>query len=178
MLVFFGFFTFLLGAFLSCYFQIYYSLGKVYYYWALLVKYARKEREFFLILLPKNSEDYQIIVHQQHWLKKVSNINKKHFRSSGEELVSFFISIEEKLNEIAQKIFQNDQLLEFSIEERQDVISALESFWATKNLFEFQLHNYNNVSQRYFLIQKKKTCSWLFILLRYPSIPLDFPSFY
>ncbi len=178
MLIILGFFTFFLGAFLSCYFQIYYSLGKVYYYWKLLIKYAIKERNFILVLLSQISEDYKIVIQQQNWLEEISNITRKQFCSSGEELLGLFIQKEEQLNVLTQRILQDEQLMEFGVKEKKDAISALENFWAAKNLFEFHSSNYNVASEKYLFTQRKKICLWLFILLSYPNCPTKIPSFY
>lgn len=178
MLVVLGFFTFFLGAFFSCYFQIYCSLGRVYYYWKVLVEYALKEREFLVIFLANMSAEHQIIDQQKSWLSNVVNVDRKHFCSSGEELMSLFIAMEEELNDITLKVLQDDNPIKLDMNDKEYMIAALEKFWAAKNLFEFQSHNYNNVVQRYFSTQRKKTCCWLSSLLSYPKFPIKIPSFY
>lgn len=178
MLVMLCFFTFFLGAFFSCYFQVYCSLGRVYYYWKVLVEYALKERESLVIFLAHISTEYQIIEQQKNWLSNVINVDRKHFCSSGEELMRLFIFMEEELNRITMKVLQDDDLIKLAIKDKDRMIDALEKFWAAKNLFEFQAHNYNNVVQRYFLTQRKRTCCWLNSLLSYPNFPIKIPSFY
>ncbi|SPN73977.1 hypothetical protein C10C_0835 [Chlamydia serpentis] len=158
----------LLGSCLGAYCQLYYSVKSIVCSWDVLMIHALEKR-YALISLAHliGEEDFQS-KREIDFLLKCDKMPWRSFLKNSHDILPTFKEMEDLLPERLQ-IFLKD--LE-NIQSEDQVIFYIENFWASKNLFDFEIFAYEQAVEKYVKLRQRMSLRLACSLFRFLDLPV------
>ncbi|AAD19003.1 hypothetical protein CpB0895 [Chlamydia pneumoniae TW-183] len=158
-----------LGISLGAYCQLYYSVKSVLFSWYLLTVYALEKRHALLALSQLVGEEDAQSQKEIDFLSQCDKLSWRAFLKNSYEIIPTFKEMEDLLSERVQGFLESIE----TIAEHDRAILCIENFWASKNLFDFEIAAYEEAVEKYLKLRQRaplRLASKLFRFLDVPSI--------
>ncbi|WP_100934262.1 hypothetical protein [Candidatus Chlamydia corallus] len=158
-----------LGVCLGAYCQLYYSVKSVVFSWKLLTAHALEKRHALLALAQLLGEEDAQSQQEIDFLSQCDRMSWRSFLKNAYDIMPTLKEMEKLLSERVKVYLESIE----NIVEKDRAIFYIENFWASKNLFDFQIPAYEEAAEKYLKLRQQislRIVSWLFGFLDLPSI--------